>query len=652
MAIRTKTIEYSISGSTVASAAGATTILPQLMVYIPETGSRVFRSCFVECFTEDSSSTAASITAWSLYHRVGGTGVYTTSSVTDTMANSGENMAFVFGQDATTAFSASFGQTNLSNSFDFGIALTGNSYINTYAKLTCTYEYDDAGQSRIKTVKIPMESFTGSITATGSTVIDTVPALNSYLKENGKVFRDIWFEFEGNDGTLAATVSPASASIFLDSTKVYDTGVIATTLASARTTTYIWKVPSGSLDVSTTHSVSLGSSHAQLTWDCLSVICCATYEYDHNASSLFTNCVIVPGGGSAGTLPGVTSANKDRYYLEFDIEEPQITMSRCGLYHHVASQDPLLIVPMVSSSNFVQLPVTYSFGANRVTCGESVFSTRIDSGSRQGQGIELSRGVNKLYQDWWRLGSTTLQLGSFYSSFLVLNYDSGKSSHTGGDANHNQFRKWFGFPNVADVTRYEFSSSYYTSESIYKFIGIGVYAKYITLGSGLSAAILVKSSGSDEKYDGNGWGILASRLGESDGEQGLYTLIGDGKPIFSTSLPDASVTNGIKFIPARTRQFAWETHQPSHGYGVLFGTYHTIDFSLTGSVSGFGGDGSGVPIKFYRSDTNELVTQTTSSVGGEFHTLWYDNVNTLFAEAIEDSTHVGRSANITASGNP
>jgi hypothetical protein len=46
MAIRTKTIEYALPASNGNITSTATRVFDPLMVYIPETGSRRFRSCF------------------------------------------------------------------------------------------------------------------------------------------------------------------------------------------------------------------------------------------------------------------------------------------------------------------------------------------------------------------------------------------------------------------------------------------------------------------------------------------------------------------------------------------------------------------------------------------------------------------------------
>lgn len=77
-------------------------------------------------------------------------------------------------------------------------------------------------------------------------------------------------------------------------------------------------------------------------------------------------------------------------------------------------------------------------------------------------------------------------------------------------------------------------------------------------------------------------------------------------------------------------------------------TYHTITFTISGTVSGYSGDGSGLTVSIYRADNKEIVGETTTAAGGGYSLTWYDNTIDIFGECREDATHVGRSDNSTA----
>lgn len=79
--------------------------------------------------------------------------------------------------------------------------------------------------------------------------------------------------------------------------------------------------------------------------------------------------------------------------------------------------------------------------------------------------------------------------------------------------------------------------------------------------------------------------------------------------------------------------------------GNVLLTYHALTRTVSGTVSGYAGDGSGLVVGVHREDTGELIAEATTAVGGTYSVTVLDNVNTLFAQVQEDSTHTGRSAN-------
>jgi hypothetical protein len=74
-------------------------------------------------------------------------------------------------------------------------------------------------------------------------------------------------------------------------------------------------------------------------------------------------------------------------------------------------------------------------------------------------------------------------------------------------------------------------------------------------------------------------------------------------------------------------------------------TYHAITYTIAGQVLGYTGNGSGITINIYRSDTKELVQTATTVAGGSYTAAWYDNTIPVYVEARQDDAHVGRSRN-------
>jgi len=72
-------------------------------------------------------------------------------------------------------------------------------------------------------------------------------------------------------------------------------------------------------------------------------------------------------------------------------------------------------------------------------------------------------------------------------------------------------------------------------------------------------------------------------------------------------------------------------------------TYHSIPYSVTGSLTGYSGDGSGITIGLYNTNRKLLATGSTAA-GGTYSMTWYDNTEPVWVEAL-DGANAGRSIN-------
>lgn len=676
MAIRLKTIEYGFSASISGQAINTYRYFPTLNIYAPETGStRKFRNCFLEFFAQDFQAAAGTPTSASVRLKLGpgaaaGASNTLSASVGTTFTNTGEHQSYYLIHDVTTlftgsAFSASATTSSVELHLGFPVVIVNNAS----AKLVLTYEYDDIANTRIKTVRIPMDSITSSVKV-APTFIDTLPALDTYLPESNKVYRDIFFEIQGNDGLGTAIPLPSSLASSMSfafnypSESLYGinpfaTGVITSSLASPRPFWYILKRTD--LNTTTTQSLWALSATPSSSFDCFSVTCYVTYEYDHSASTNVMNNVMFCAADDSGVMGGPTNINRSRFKRKLFIQEPEITMSRCGVYHSFVDQANMAFRPKVTSSAYNPLEFTYMFPTTPATAGGFTLGNRFDSGSDQGQAMDLVRGENTFYFDWYRTSSFAGTLGSMYTAYALLNYTSKKSSQPGGDANHYQIRKLFGWPLAAHtVYSRQFTSSFNimaNDSSSYWLGALGAtawtYTAINTAPSGNGYVLNIQAnSGSgivDGQNDGFGW---------DDAWGGIYIGEGEIGPMWSTiRLRDLyrRYPNDPQggFILEQPHLMKFDSaYISSLSCGYLWMCYHNIKYTLTGSIAGATGNSSGITVDFFRSDTDELVVSTTSSVGGAFNATWYDNTIPLYAVARQDDTHVGRSSNSTASGAP
>lgn len=640
--LRTKTIECALTTLTQSISSSVPMTFNPITIYVPETGSREFKSCFVEFGTEDNNgATILGLNGLKYAYKLNSASPVTESQ-TFLLIPTGESLTYINVLNVTPYFSSSFGN-NTSQSFDFNVVMTGSFYCNSTAKLYMTYQYDDIADKKIKTISIPIDSYPSTASATSSygELIDNLPALDTYLPEANKNYRNIFIECEMNDAQIG-TGSVSSASFFLDSGSMrYNTGFINQTNISARYFRYILNCDN--LDTTTTHSISLRPGNSNLNFCHFASKLVVTYEYTASLSDYVMNNAIYQdfcsGFGGSSVI--------DRTSYKMFLQEPNITMSRCGIYHYFIDSGAVSCSFQMASGIYTQSVVRYNQFSNLAYCGGLSRSTRYDtmSYSRGGQGINLVRGENT-FQHTWVKNSGLLTAYSYYN---LLNYTSRKSSQSGGDANHSNIVKYFlcnystpvtqrTLTGSVSLTNFETSSYYLTSHGIYL---------YSVVGNPLGINVSANYTGSEWYYEGKQ--ILYDGNVITDQEIGYMSNIANLTNVCKKHNTDV---NTGKFNPFINRMYNIDITSATSTTGYLVMNYHTIKYLITGSVSGYSGDGSGLNVKFYRSDTDEFVLQTTSTIGGQFNTYWYDNTIPLYATVYQDNTRVGRSANSTASGSP
>lgn len=113
MATREKTVCYAFPMSATQSTDAVAYDLSQITIYIPE-ASPTFTSVFAEIGFQDAiTATGGTITEYRASLRLGAN-AYTTVTETDDLANSGENMAGVYGPvDFTSHFSTNWTSTSM-----------------------------------------------------------------------------------------------------------------------------------------------------------------------------------------------------------------------------------------------------------------------------------------------------------------------------------------------------------------------------------------------------------------------------------------------------------------------------------------------------------------------------------------------------------
>lgn len=625
MAIRLKTTKWAWPINAASLAASTQYAFPAITVYA-ETAGRTIRSAVIRYSFYFDQVGAANLTS-----RQGGVQIdavaASDTAVGGTVANTGDHEAIICAEDVTAYFQANF--TGASHSVVARWRQVGCAAINLSAELILTYEYDDAGlTTAFKTVELPIESPTAKLTATlaelGTNQIPQLTGAGGLLPEAGVTVRDIFFRIEGNLASDAVTDFQLGLQIDAEAETLL--GAFRQNVITSVFWRGVWKRA----------DIAPGSAHAfsargtvAARFEHLTVVMVVTYEYNPSTSTRVLNSVRLP-LPAVGTLGGVVEADASRQAAVLQIEEPgTITLVQSGVVaYYSCSGLPTGLAVRVGAQAFR----AYDKLALTDVAGAFCLCQRIDGGSAQGAALTLARGQNTLNLDAYRTSTAANTVPVGWMAVALVNYTSDVAAQ--GDGAHNHTVEWGIIDNLGAAAPEQVGAAVALEipETAYWLAGVGCEAYWqtstnitlgvrINIGAGFTEALIVPAQAN---------------------ETGTLVGFGDATPAFRRYPGD--VTPG-RLDPEASREWRTLAQGSTQHWPVLWGllTYHAITFAVSGSVSGYTGDGSGIAVRVHRSDTHELVAQATTAIGGGFTAQVYDNVVPLYAHARQDGTHVGRS---------
>jgi hypothetical protein len=328
MATRLKTVKYAFPA--LASLTNNTlTNLTQINVYLPETGTKTFKSVIAHVTMDDIvTATGGTLTTKTLNLRLGAAG-YTSIANANTLTNSGENASFWLSADYTSHFATNWTGTSMTCDFQLQINQTTGTtlgMVNVCVTLDITYEYDDSSTTHVKTVMIPLNAPVAAI-ATAATTYDTIPALDTYLPEASKVYRKIFVVVQGNEARNGATTDH-TMTLRIGSANT-TTGNYEGALGTDRFFRYVWDATS-----------SYPSTAATQTWQPTATVArvnhfqaylVVTYEFNATTTTNVMNSLMLP-MDLASPMGGVAATDYQRGSRELWIQETSITTSRVAYY--------------------------------------------------------------------------------------------------------------------------------------------------------------------------------------------------------------------------------------------------------------------------------------------------------------------------------
>lgn len=632
MAPRTKTIEYCFDQRITALASNVRHDFSAITIYVPEP-SATFRSVYMELTFKDNANAATAVTAWLLGIKLGAT-AFDDATVTDTITHSSEHWTGIFTRDVTGYFNTNFGG-GTSQTCQAGIRITGPSTMNHCVRLYITYTYDDSSATtRIRTVRIPLDSPTGLLTNVLTEIgTNQVPNLDTFLPEASKVYRDIFFEVSSQNGSVATTTF--ALALALDSEAESQDGLAAQGLTSSVWYRRLWKRTD--MATNAAHAFKARSTVTN-RFNTLTVVLVVTYEYDHSSSTSVMNSIVIP-FEFTGPLPYDDSTVAARFRRLISVQEPgTILHAQSGvLLSFNASADIASIELKIGEGGSYR---SYTHQAGTVTSGQVTLMQRFDIDSEVAGGINypdgLIRGMNDFIIDVY--STDTTDLATNVSGLVYLNYTSDK--HADGDGVHSHTTFWQMADTAADSTTRTISNfSPVVEETNWYNVATGFLVPFMVTSA--SMFILIQASVGSGEGNGAGWADLYSDNYLSDNELGLSIVCIRARDQFERWADDPD-TSRLGLISARDYKI-YSTTSMWTGMQMIL-THHAISHTVSGTVTNYTGfGGSGIPVALHNASTRETVDTGTTSFGGTYSLITYDDTVTHFVTARQDSTHCGRS---------
>ncbi len=647
MVMRTKTVEYAFPTLTSQLNAATRNDFAAITLYIPETTSRRFLSVTAEvrCH-ENELAGGTGMGARTIGVKLGAV-AFSDQTRSDAFASTFFPASYRFIRDVTSYFVTNFG-SGTSQTCQLGFQMATQDLHGVTMKLFITYEYDDEGQAtKIKTVRIPLESPTSALTATLTEIgTNQVPQLTSggLLPEASITIRDIWFEVwltDSNDD-----VTDHALELSLDA----EAGVSFGTWEQGQGTRgrrlfVVWK--RADMSPTAAHAFKARSTVATRLYG-LTADLMVTYEYDETATtSVLSSCLFAMPQVSTLMFPSDAIEHAYRSQLKYLVEEStSVALKQSAIrvqFHSLAFSTDTVLTTRVGS----QSTKAYTCVAGISASGQGAFGFqhRIDSGGSQGAGVTLAQGENTVTLDLYQSSAGVSHVPFNVYGLALINYTAAKHEH--GSCAHNHTTHWILKDSESSATGapLTFTTSPFLAESLYWVTNVGV--ELTALSAGVEDNVeLMAEAGSDEKY-GAGWVTLAQASGSSPEIALWQTAVSASESFKGHTLdPDTSRLNVNRLRSWRLGAGGQNASDIIYG-AELRVTYHAMPTWVERGVTPAVGS---LAVKVQRSDTSQVLYNPSTISTGSFFFPCYTTGLSHFAQAYRNGISAGRSFDFTPSG--
>ncbi len=655
MATRLKTVEYAFATNTGSLAAATRYEFPAITLSLAETSSRVIKSVIVQVTGRQFNTTAVSLTSFMIGVKLGAT-PWDDATLTNTMDNTGDPANWIFTRDAATYFNDGYftgGTQTCQVAVQFGAVAVNNIAV----KLIITYQFDDSSATtRTKTVRIPIESGTTTLTnALAEIGANQIPALTSvigpFLPEASVSIKDIFFEIYANENHVSGTVDD-QLGVRLDAESEVLFGTLEQALDSSPFVHTIWK--RDDMDPTVSHKFfARGTTTARFAY--LYAILHVTYTYDHSSSTRILNSLECAMNCENGCMGGPAADAQTEDYFKFWIQEPgtiTLAQSAIALSYSIGNFSNSNILMQIGGSAYRTYNANYVL--NNVGAGYTICQRFDGYGAITTPGITLTRGENILTSGYYSVNNAQITMNPMgLNALAYINYYSNKHTLGADVHNHTVKQNIISGPLETVLVGRSFVPAWAPTipDTNWFINGISLFVQYHHNGRP-SDVLTIAAELLPGERQGDGWeDVLNWTQNSNNGELTSWEIHTQIKDKFKTYAGDPDT---YQLSPLTMRRYKITTGSDgtnvNSGYYALINyiTYHSITYTVSGTITGYTGNGSGITVNIHRVSDNKLLLSTTSAIGGTFSTTWYDSTQNVYAHALQDSTHKGRSQNAAA----
>ncbi len=610
-------------------------------IYLPETAERVITSARLEVFYRTEFTATNTINTLSTAIQIGaGPTIFNNPSLGLVTAQSTANRNIT--DTIHFAIPLSYANqwitgTSVACVASFNHVATNASNVNGITfKLVLTYGFDPrAHTTRIKTIRIPIQSQSATLTNSQQEIgtdgvnpapANQIPALDTFLPEASKTYRQIMLVSRSNDSLTTATTAD-TPYVQIDATSEVARATIDRTIGTGG----YWQDHYDLTGVITTNAAHAVSWRSDVTARMNTLGCelVVTYEYNHSTSTSAIYEAIVPLTQAPGDdfivndLQQVARINttniqdKERIFAVLDIQEPgPIVMVQSAVMVTLRSVSVAIAADGVRAGN--QELRLYGSGA---TVGEQPIVHRVDVGSGA---WSLARGVNTLTFDWGLIGQSSLRY-NWVHPYAIINYTAGIPTTYGGvdDGNHPVNYCQHASDNTATAPGTDEASE--NDGNVHQVhlgkpyrltaVMLASDVRSASMGNDLHRLSLAQKAG--EFNDAGGW-CVTSKTGGSNPIAGTAHA---KQSILEFFNPDNLHTGRLSIIALR-RQAMTNDGTAFAGNWSYWITYHSQTFTVASTVTVAGSlVGAGKTVQIYKRLTSgeaELVTSVLTDASGAF----------------------------------